>query len=121
MPAALVSNCLVEQTKDSTRQVKKRIASVDLERDAKQLQKDDDENGVYLNSVRQGVGEFYKKHVTSQMAVNNLATSISSWEEKADLAREKVGGSGGIAEVDMAEVDRARQRGVVTSLRSSLE
>jgi len=62
--------------------------NVDDIRDANNMQNEDDK---YLDSVRKGVGEFYKKHVMSRMATTNLRSSIKIWEEKATLSKEKIG------------------------------
>ena len=85
MPATVVANSLVEQTIDLTHQVKKNLESVDLVGDAKDLQKNEEkEDNEFLSSVRREVGQFYKRHVTSQMATTNMTVSIATWEEKAD-------------------------------------
>jgi len=117
MPAAVVTNCLVEQTTDLTHHVKKKFESVDFVKDAKDLQEDENDN-EFLTSVRREVGQFYKRHVTSQVASTNLLASITTWEEKADMAREKVGSLG---EVDMEEEEKTKLRGMVASYRSSLD
>ena len=119
MPASVIANCLVEQTVDLTHQVKKKIESVDLVRDASVLQKQEGEkDNEFLSSVRREVAQFYKRHVTSQVAATNLATSIVTWEERADMMREKLGGKG---EVGREEEESARLKGMVSSYRSSLD
>ena len=52
------------------------------------------------------------------MAATNLATSIVTWEERADMMREKLGGKG---EVRREEEESARLKGMVSSYRSSLD
>ena len=85
MPATVVANSMVEQTIDLTHQVKKNLESVDLVGDAKDLQKNEEkEDNEFLSSVRREVGQFYNRHVTSQMATTNMTVSIATWEEKAD-------------------------------------
>lgn len=59
MPASVIANCLVEQTVDLTHQVKKKIESVDLVRDASVLQKQEGEkDNEFLSSVRREVAQF---------------------------------------------------------------
>jgi len=119
MPAAVVVNCMVEQTIDLTHQVKNKLESVDLVKDAKDLQKTEEEkDNEFLSSVRREVGQFYKRHVTSQMATTNLTASIATWEEKADMARERLGGMG---EVGREEEAKAMLKGMVASYRTSLD
>jgi len=115
-PANALAESLVEQAVENTQQVKRKSENVDILKDAMAIQ----EEGSGIESVRKGVDEFYKKHVMSQMAVTNLKTSISKWHEKVTLAKEKFVGSR-VAELDMEEIDKARQRGVASSLRSSME
>jgi len=117
LPASVLAECLLDQMDDCTKRIKKKSENVDDIRDANNMQNEDDK---YLDSVRKGVGEFYKKHVMSRMATTNLRSSIKIWEEKATLAKEKVGGQG-LTEVDVCEVDKARQRAVAVSMRSSME
>merc|ERR1719318_1619892 len=119
MPAAVVVNCMVEQTIDLTHQVKNKLESVDLVKDAKDLQKTEEEkDNEFLSSVRREVGQFYKRHVTSQMATTNLTASIATWEEKVDMARERLGGMG---EVGREEEAKAMLKGMVASYRTSLD
>ena len=57
MPAAVVTNCLVEQIIDLTHHVKTKFESVDFVKDAKDLQEDENDN-EFLTSVRREVGQF---------------------------------------------------------------
>jgi len=116
LPSYALAESLVEQAVENTQQVQKKSENVDYLKDALAIQ----EEGNGIESVRKGVDEFYKKHVMSQMAVTNLKTSISKWHEKVTLAKDKFIGSR-VAELDMEEVEKARQRGVASSLRSSME
>lgn len=117
LPAAVIMNCLVEQTIDLTHQVKKKVESVDLVRDAKVLQKEEGEkDNEFLSSVKREVGQFYKRHVTSQIASTNLATSIDTWQEKAKVLREKIS-----VDVSKEEEEKARLKGIVASYRSSMD
>ena len=103
-PAAVVVNCLVEQTIDLTHHVKKKLEFVDLVRDAKDLQKNKEEkDNEFLSSVMREVGQFYKRHVSSQMATTNMTASIATWEEKADMVRERLGGMGEVGREEEAK------------------
>ena len=117
LPASVLSDCLIDQTLECTNRIKNKSENVDDIMDANEIRNEDE---VYLDSVRKGVGEFYKKHVMSRMTVTNLRSSISLWEEKATLAMDKIGGQG-LAELDVGEVEKAKQRAVVASMRSSME
>jgi len=117
LPASVLADCLLEQMDDCTKRIKNKSDNIDDIRDANNMQNEDEK---YLDSVRKGVGEFYKKHVMSRMATTNLRSSIRLWEEKATIAKEKIGGQG-LTEVDVGEIDKARQRAVIVSMRSSME
>ena len=52
------------------------------------------------------------------MASTNPLASITSWDEKTAITREKVGGLG---DVDMEEEEKAMLRGMVSSYRSSMD
>jgi len=117
IPAAVIVNCLVDQAIDQTHQVKKKTDSVDLVKEAADLQKKEGDN-EFLSSVRNEVAQFVKRHVTSKLTATNLAESIASWEERANLAREKLGGRG---EVSGEEEEKARLKGMVASYKSSID
>merc|ERR1719483_671899 len=83
------------------------------------LQKEEvEKDNEFLSSVKREVGQFYKRHVTSQVAATNLSTSINTWEEKAEVLRERIGGK---EEVSKEEVEKARLKGMVASYRSSMD